>query len=105
MKKFFKRASLALSVFLCNAFIASAQWSSADKELKEVKKGLENNVDTMVDIFCIVLGVIGVGSLALAYAKHTKGDPSASDSLSKVGFGLLIVIILVQVIKMTLLAV
>lgn len=103
MKKFFKRASLALSVFLCNAFIASAQWSSASQELKEVQNELKNSVETIVNICSIVLGLIGVASLALAYAKHTKGDPSAADSLSKVGFGLVIVIILIQVIKMTLL--
>lgn len=103
MKKFFKRASLALSVFLCNAFIASAEWSSADQELKEVQTQLKNSVETIVNICSIILGLIGVASLALAYAKHTKGDPSAADSLSKVGFGLVIVIILIQVIKMTLL--
>ena len=104
MKKFFKRVSLALSVFLCNAFIASAQWTSADSELTTMKNQLSQSVGTIVNICSIIMGLIGIASLALAYAKHTKGDPSAADSLSKVGFGLVIVIILIQVIKMTLLS-
>lgn len=104
MKKFFKRTALALGVLLCNAYAASAQWNSADAELTAMKNQLSQSVGTIVNICSIVLGLIGVASLALAYAKHTKGDPSAADSLSKVGFGLVIVIILIQVIKMTLLS-
>ena len=101
--RFLKKILGVALVFLCNTGISFAQWSNANSELTRVQSELSTSTNTLVNIICIILGLIGVGSLALAYAKHTKGDPSASDALSKVGFGLLVVIILVQVIKMTLL--
>ena len=102
--RFLKRVFGVALIFLCNTGISFAQWSGANSELTKVQQEINGTTNTLVNIICIILGLIGVGSLALAYAKHTKGDPSASDALSKVGFGLLVVIILIQVIKMTLLS-
>ena len=103
MKKFFTRVSCALTIFLSHAYIASAQWTSASAQLNTVQTELKSLTTTIINILSIVIGLIGVASLALAYAKHTKGDPSAADALTKVGFGLVIVIVLMQVIRMTLL--
>lgn len=104
MKKFFTRMSCAFFIFLSSAVMASAQWTSASSELNVVKTEITSVTTTIINILSVVIGLIGVASLALAYAKHTKGDPSAADALMKVGFGLVIVIVLMQIIKMTLLS-
>lgn len=104
MKKFFTRVFCVLTIFLSRVMIASAQWTSASSEMTTIQTELKTMTSTIINILSIVIGLIGVGSLAMAYAKHTKGDPSAADALTKVGFGLVIVIILMQIIKMTLLS-
>ena len=104
MKRIFNRIFLFLAAFLGSSFMASAQWSSADSEFTTMQTQINGVANTLVNIASLIIGLVGIGSLAIAYAKHTKGDPSAADALTKVGFGLIIVIIIIQVIKMTLMS-
>lgn len=57
----------------------------------------------IVNVVSIVMGIVGVGMLGVNLAKYLKGDPSSNDALTKVGIGLLIAVVILQIIKVTLL--
>lgn len=57
----------------------------------------------IVNVVSIVMGLVGVVMLGINLAKYLKGDPSSNDALMKVGGGLLIAVVILQIIKVTLL--
>ena len=48
------------------------------------------------------MGLVGAVMLGVNLYKYFKGDPSSNDALMKVGGGILIAVILLQVIRVTL---
>ena len=57
----------------------------------------------IVNVVSIVMGLVGIAMLGVNLAKYVKGDPSSNDALMKVGGGLLIAVVILQIIKVTLL--
>ena len=49
------------------------------------------------------MALIGIFMLAVNLYKYFKGDPSSNDALMKVGGGLLVAVIILQVINYTML--
>lgn len=98
-----KAIRMALVALLMLSAVALSAQNSASQMLNTAYTEVKGTVTTIVNIASLIIGIVGVVSLIVAYSKHTKGDPSSADSLMKVGFGLLIVIVLMQVIRMTLL--
>lgn len=99
MKRFFKRL-FCLAVFhLTAAGMAFAQIKDASSMLSTALSETKKTVTPIINIASIVIGLVGVVSLIVAYSKHAKADPSTQDALMKVGYGLLITIILMQVIR------
>lgn len=101
--RFASRFVLVFTFMLLAAFSAVAQDAStfittAHTEVKSISA-------LVVNIVCIIMGIIGVVMLATNLAKYFKGDPSSNDALMKIGGGMLIAIIILQVIRITLLTV
>lgn len=85
------------------AVVASAQMSDANQILNSTYTTLKSMSKTIINIVSILMGIVGIIMLVLAIPKYTKGDPSSADSLLKVGGGVLIATIILQIIKTTLL--
>lgn len=92
----------AAAVISCPVF-ASAQ-ADANALLTTAKTTISSLVNTIVLIVEIIMGLIGAVMLAVNLAKYFKDDGRANDSLMKIGGGLLIAVVILQVIRMTLLA-
>lgn len=71
--------------------------------LSAAKSELGGLSQLIIDVVSVVMGLIGVAMLAVNLAKYFKGDPSSNDALMKIGGGLLIAVVILQVIKVTLL--
>jgi len=100
--KFGKLAVSAASIMLFaqNAFAqkdVSSMLSTTQSTLKTI-------VTPVVNIFSIILGLIGVVMLAPDMAKFMKGEGTSADALLKHGGGLLIAVIILQIIRVTLLS-
>lgn len=83
--------------------VAFADASQADQILIETHGTLLGLSGVIVNVVSIVMGLIGVAMLAVNLVKYFKGDPSSNDALIKVGGGLLIAVVILQIIKVTLL--
>lgn len=92
----------AAAVVACPV-LASAQ-ADANSLLTTAKTTLSGLVNTVVVIVEIIMGLIGAVMLAVNLAKYFKEDGHANDALMKIGGGLLIAVIILQVLRMTLLA-
>lgn len=89
------------SVFLTLSAYAQKDVSAM---LSTTQSTLKTIVSPVVNIFSIILGLIGVVMLAPDMAKFMKGEGTSADSLLKHGGGLLIAVILLQIIRVTLLS-
>lgn len=81
------------------AVSAHAQMTSASQMLTSTQTTLKTLSTTLLNIVSIVMGLVGAVMLAVNLSKYAKGDPSSSDSLMKIGGGLLIAVIILQVIR------
>lgn len=72
--------------------------------LSTTQSTLTTIITPVVNIFSIILGLIGIVMLAPDMAKFMKGEGTSADSLLKHGGGLLIAVILLQIIRVTLLS-
>lgn len=97
-----KIAGTASFLFLsCAAAFAQKDVTSM---LSTTQSTLKTIVTPVINIFSIILGLIGVVMLAPDMAKFMKGEGTSADSLLKHGGGLLIAVILLQIIRVTLLS-
>ena len=83
--------------------VAFAQFTSADQILSTTESTLSGLGATIINIVSIAMGLGAVVMLGINLVKYLRNDPSTSDSLTKVGAGLLIAVVLLQIIKYTLL--
>lgn len=99
MKKILTRTFCVLLAVVFFVTVANGQDASAI--LGTAKTTINGLVVVIFNIVSIVMGLIGAVMLVVSLAKYLKGDPSSNDALMKVGGGLLIAVIILQVIKNT----
>lgn len=97
-KNVFSRMAVAAAALLVPA-IAFAQNPTASGMLSNVEGELKGLGGTMINVISVIIGLIGIAMIAINLSKYMKGDPSSNDSLIKVGVGLLIAVVLLQVIR------
>lgn len=83
--------------------VVFAQASTADQILRQTHSTLFSLSTLIVNLVSLIMGLVGIFMLAVNLYKYFKGDPSSNDALTKVGAGLLIAVIILQVIRVTLL--
>lgn len=112
MKKFFSsmKNRLILLVYGMMAPVISFAQTSKGSKGRDAKGVLDNTydeisklTDSIINIVSIVGALVGVIMLAPNLLKYLKGDPSSNDALMKVGAGIIIFVILLQVIRVALL--
>lgn len=94
---------ILLSVLMTVPAVAFGQ--SAVDVIESANETLVGLSASLVRFASITLGVIGAIMLTLGYFKYSKGDPSAAGSLAKVGGGLLIAVIILEIIRFAFLGV
>ena len=109
MKKFFSsmKNRLILLVYGMMAPVISFAQTSKGRDAKGVLdktyEEISKLTDNIINIVSIVGALVGVIMLAPNLRKYLKGDPSSNDALMKVGAGIIIFVILLQVIRVALL--
>ena len=101
LTSFFRRAAL-VAVGVLAPVVAFAQ-KSADQILQGATTELTNIASSVINLVSVVGALAGVAMLAPNLLKYLKGDPSSNDALIKVGAGIIIFVIILQVIRMTML--
>ncbi len=99
---FFRRASLA-SMSVLAPVLASAQAKDAKTILDGATTQLNQMAGTVINLISVIGALAAVAMLAPNLLKYLKGDPSSNDALIKVGAGIIIFVIILQVIRMTML--
>ncbi len=100
-----KRKNQLLIPFVCTlAFLSSAADASAQMQdvsvfLSSWKSLLKSITDNVVDIILIILGLVGVVMAIPNLIKHIKGSPDASDSFLKLGSGLVLAVVIIQLCR------
>lgn len=82
----------------------AAQAPDANSILQGASTQLTQMAGPIINIVSLVLGLVGAVMLGYAFWKHSKGDPSSQDALTKIAGGLLIAVVILQVIRMTFLS-
>lgn len=99
---FFRRVSL-MSMSVLAPVLASAQAKDAKTILDGATTQLNQMAGTVINLISVVGALAAVAMLAPNLLKYLKGDPSSNDALIKVGAGIIIFVIILQVIRMTML--
>lgn len=99
MKKIYLKAFCLFAAMYGAAVSAHAQIANATSALSTTHSTLKGLASTFLNIVSVIMGFVGAAMLAINLSKYAKGDPSSSDSLMKVGGGLLIAVIILQVIR------
>lgn len=106
MKKIFvqfKSRMVLLVVAMMAPVAAVAQTQDAQTILQNASTTISNLAGTIVNLVSIIGALVGVVMLAPNLLKYLKGDPSANDALIKVGAGLMIFVVILQIIRVTML--
>ena len=98
-----KMRFFVVAVLLLVPALAFAQYTSADQILSTTESTLKTLSNTIINVISIVMGLAGIGMLAVNLVKYLRGEQGSNDALTKVGAGLLIAVVLLQIIKLTLL--
>ena len=83
--------------------LASAQAKDAKTILDGATTQLNQMAGTVINLISVIGALAAVAMLAPNLLKYLKGDPSSNDALIKVGAGIIIFVIILQVIRMTML--
>lgn len=104
MKKYLLKAHrhIAVAVAVLFPYVLMAQ-KSAEQVLSTTQSQLKTIGTSLLNVISMVAGIVGLVMLIPNGYKYLKGDPSSNDALMKVGAGLLLIVILMQIIKATLL--
>ena len=100
-QSFIRGAVMGVCLFV--PAVVFAQAGTADQILQQTHSTLFSLSSLVVNLVSLIMGLVGVFMLAVNLYKYFKGDPSSNDALTKVGAGLLIAVIILQVIRVTLL--
>lgn len=84
--------------------LALLQAPTASAVLENARSQLQQSAGPIVNIVSIAMGLVGAVMLGINLVKYAKGDPSTNDTLMKVGIGLLIAVIILQIIRISFLS-
>lgn len=96
-------ASAALVTIAVRAQGGSGTRVSAEGILQGAEDTLQGLAGLVINVVSVIMALIGIFMLAVNLYKYFKGDPSSNDALMKVGGGLLVAVIILQVINYTML--
>ena len=107
MKKFREFKSRVV-LFVASMFAPAVSFAqSANTDARTILEGaatqVTNLAGTIINLVSIIGALVGVVMLAPNLLKYLKGDPSANDALIKVGAGLMIFVVLLQIIRVVML--
>ena len=100
-KRIFLRMVLVL-VCMMAPVLAFAEAGTASEILSTAHDEVYDVSDLVINIVSLVMGLVGAVMLGVNLYKYFTGDPSSNDALMKIGGGILIAVILLQVIRVTL---
>ncbi len=103
MKKFITRSTVMILGSLASIVSAFAQAKDANTILTGAQTQLTSIATNIINLISIIGAIVGVVMLAPNLLKYLKGDPSSNDALIKVGAGLLIFVVILQIIRVTML--
>jgi hypothetical protein len=103
IRKAWTAASAAILPVITFAQGGSNTRVSAEGILQGAEDTLQGLAGLVINVVSVIMGLIGVFMLAVNLFKYFKGDPSSNDALMKVGGGLLVAVIILQVINYTML--
>ncbi len=98
IKKKIHKASVAVLAFGLSAYDLLAQ-EYAKKLVDAGTRSLKNTFDSVVNFVSILILLISAAMLGWVYLRKSGGDQQSDDALKKWAWGLLIVMIFLQVIK------
>ena len=105
-RNIFRKTGSALTATLATIF-AQAQGSGTHVNAESILTGAERTLKSLagpiINVVSIIMGLVGVGMLGVNLYKYFKGDPTSNDALTKIGGGLLVAVIILQVINYTML--
>lgn len=78
---------------------ASAQGISVEEAASTIQATLSTIVDPLFSILSWLLGLIGAVMLVWAYIKRSKADQGSNDAMMNWGWGLIIAVAGLQIIK------
>ncbi len=93
----------ALSALPASAQGGSGTHVSAEGILQGAEDTLQSLSGLVINVVSVIMALVGVFMLAVNLYKYFKGDPTSNDALMKVGGGLLVAVIILQVINYTML--
>lgn len=105
MKKIFSRLItmlLGVLAFSLNALAGPGRDASSILDAATTQVG--NVTSQIINLVSLVGAVIGVIMLVPNLLKYLRGEPTSQDALMKVGAGLLIFVVVLQVINFTMLS-
>lgn len=94
-----KAAIATFTLGFTNASMALAQVDLSTKFTSSVQTTVKNNVDPLVNIATMVIGIAAIITLAYCIFKFFRGDQQSQDLFIKVGGGAFVVAVLVYVIR------
>lgn len=105
MKNVFSAISRRAAVVVATMLVPVMAF--AQKDAKTILEGATTQLNqiagTIINLITVVGALAGIAMLAPNLLKYLKGDPSSNDALIKVGAGIIIFVIILQVIRMTML--
>lgn len=91
---------LAFILLLSLALDAQAQTRDVNSFVTSIKSLIRGLSDNIVDIALILVGFIGAIMVIPNLIKHSKHDPNASDAFIKLGTGLIVAFVIIQVCRL-----
>ena len=106
MKNFSRNFFMRVGLVVASVFFSAMAFAQANATtfLNTTKSQLTSISTVLINVVSVGIGIGGVIMLVPNVIKYSKGDPSSSDAMMKLGAGLVIAAILLQVIKVTFLS-
>ncbi len=99
MKTLIQKGKYAAAV-LAASFVSSVARAQVDiNSINTMTSQVKQGANLAVNLVSVIIGLVAVIMLAWNYFKRAKGDGQSNDALASWGWGLIIVIIGLQVVK------
>lgn len=98
-----KRNTTLVTVSVLQLFLsasASAQARDLNSFTTMIKSLLKGVSEHIVDISLILIGLVGAVMCVPNLIKHSRTDPNASDAFVKLGVGIVIAVVIVQIARL-----
>lgn len=88
------------ALWLLTSFCAAAQSRDVGSFITSIESTIKGLSDNLVDIALMLVGLVGAVMVIPNLIKHAKHDPNASDAFIKLGTGLIIAFVIIQVARL-----